>query len=68
MKVSKVEVFISTSVGYCIISLFWNKWIVTSKEIAEMIFIGTLGGLFLALLMNLIMRLITRLVEKIVRK
>lgn len=64
----KVEVFISTFIGYCIIFLIWNKWSLTSKEIVEMIFVGTLSSLCLAFVMNPLKRSITRLTQKRVEK
>ena len=68
MRTSKVEVFISSSILYCIIFVAWNDWRVTGKEVAEMIFIGTFSSLILALMMNRITRLITGIVEKVVKK
>ena len=47
----KVGMFIFTFVIYCVIFLTWNKWNLTSKQIVEMIFIGTLASLFTALVM-----------------
>lgn len=64
MKAIKVEVFLSTLVGYCLISLFWNKWHVTGMDVVEMIFIGALGGLLLALTINPITRFIGNVVRK----
>jgi hypothetical protein len=60
----KVAEFIVMFVGYCIIFLTWNNWNLTGRQIAEMIFIGTLGGLFSALTI----KPLTRLIENIVRK
>lgn len=60
----KVAMFIFMFVGYCIIFLTWNNWNVTSKQIAEMIFIGTLVGLFNALAMNPMKRLIENVLKK----
>lgn len=64
----KVAEFIFMFVGYCIVFLAWNNWNLTSKQIAEMIFIGTLGGLFVALTIKPITRLITRIVERLLKK
>jgi len=63
-----VAEFILMFVGYCIIFLTWNNWNVTGKEIVEMIFIGTMGGLLVAFTIKPLTRLITRIVEKLVRK
>ena len=63
----KVGPFISTLVTYCIITLIWHGWDLDNKQIAEMIFVGTLSGLVLALVNNPLMRLIQNLVRKVVR-
>lgn len=46
-KSNKVEVFGST-----LIFLTWHNWSLTSKKIAEMIIIGTVSSLLLALIIN----------------
>ena len=61
----KVGEFVSSFAIYCIISLAWNGWHLTTKELAEMIFIGTLGGVVMAFTMKPMTRLVTRIVKKI---
>ena len=65
---SRVRFFVSSFILYAITFLIWHKWTLTTKEIAEMIFIGTLVSLIPALVMNRMTRLITRIVEKVVTK
>ena len=65
---SKVRSFVSSFVLYCVILLGWNNWQLTNKDVAEMIFIGTLCSLTLALTEKHMTRLITRIVEKVVTK
>ena len=60
----KIAEFIFTFIIYSIIFLLWNNWNLTSKQIVEMIFIGTLLGLVSALTI----RPITRLIENMVRR
>ena len=66
---SKVQEFVFMFVIYCVISLVRKDWPPTGKDIAEMIFIGTLSGLFVALTMEPLKRFIGNVVKKIyVRK
>jgi hypothetical protein len=65
---SKVRSFVSSFVLYCVIFLAWNNWQLTNKDIAQMIFIGTLCSLTFALTEERMTRLITRIVEKVVTK
>jgi hypothetical protein len=65
---SRVRFFVSSFILYAIGFLLWHNWILTTKEIAEMIFIGTLSSLIYALNIDRIRRLITRIVEKVVTK
>jgi hypothetical protein len=65
MLKGKLAAFVFVFVGYCIIFLAWNNWHVTNKEMAEMIFVGTLLGLFEVLAVNRIIRLIENTVRKL---
>lgn len=60
----KVGTFIFTFVIYCTIFLTWNNWNITSKQIAEMIFIGTLASLFTALVMYPLRRVLANRLRK----
>ena len=64
---AKVEVFVSSLLIFCIIFLTWHNWSLTSKQIAEMVFIGAVSSLTLASLINPLARLIQNLVRKITR-
>ena len=65
---SKVQEFVFVFGLYCLISLVWKDWPPTGKDIVEMIFIGTLSGLFAALTMEPSKRFIERVVRKIYLK
>ena len=64
----KVQVFLSSFIIYVIIFLIWHHWNLTTKDIAEMFFIGALSSLVYALMINRMTRLITRVVEKLAGK
>lgn len=61
---NKLARFILSFILYCLVFLIWNGWSVTGKQIAEMIFIGSLTGLFLPLMENLTTRLIQKVLQK----
>lgn len=60
----KVRTFISSFVLYCVLFFALHNWTLTTKEIAEMIFIGVLASLFQALMINPVMRLIGNVVRR----
>jgi RsiW-degrading membrane proteinase PrsW (M82 family) len=64
----KVQVFLRSLIIYMIIFLIWHHWNLTTKQIAEMFFIGIFSSLVLALMINRMTRLVTRIVEKLVGK
>ena len=65
---AKASGFFLTFGAYCIIFLIWHNWNLTTKEIAEMIFIGTWVGVWNAIMMNRMRRLVENIVKKLVSK
>ena len=55
-------------VGYCIITLIWNNWSLTTKEIVEMIFMATWSGVAAALMAKPLTRLLTYIIERVLKK
>ena len=60
----KVAIFIFTFVAFSLIFLFRKDWNLSSKQIAEMVLIGTAAGLAGAFLMNPTRRLIENLLKR----
>jgi hypothetical protein len=60
----KIREFIFSFVLYCTGFFILHNWSLTPREIAEMIFIGVLLGLFHALMMNPMRRLIEHVVRR----
>lgn len=60
----RIVMFFSNLALYCIIFLVWNKFDLTSKQIAEMIFMGT----FSSIAYLLMLKPMTRLMQSALRK
>jgi hypothetical protein len=60
----KIAMFILTFVVYCLIFLTWNNWNVTTKQIAEMTFIGVGVSLFVVIAWNATRRFINSVWKK----
>ena len=60
----KVLPFITTFLTFCIVFLVWYGWNLDSRQIFEMIFIGTLSSLFFPFANNQVIRLIQYVLRK----
>ena len=54
--------------SYCLIFMLFNGWELTNRELAEMIFMGTLTALFDALMYHRMTRFVEKMVKQVLTK